>query len=157
MSIRQGSSVIAQGTIIDNTPVSGSTNAVSSGGTYTALTGKADTDLSNLTATGKIYAGHLAMPSTTITTLTLPASGSTVTAPYDGYMVFRMQTSAAYQYIEMVNITGSKYNGGFCMGPQIGSYCLVTCPCSKGDVVYVGYNAGGALDKFQFVRTNGAA
>ena len=37
MSIRQGSSVIAQGTIIDNTPISGSTNAVSSGGVFDVL------------------------------------------------------------------------------------------------------------------------
>lgn len=47
MSIRQGNKVIAGGIKIDNTPTSGSSNAVSSGGVYTALGTKADIDFSN--------------------------------------------------------------------------------------------------------------
>lgn len=42
MSVRQGNSIIAGGIYIDNTPTSGSSNAVSSGGVYTALSGKVD-------------------------------------------------------------------------------------------------------------------
>ena len=40
MSVRQGSSIIAGGIQIDNTPTSSSTNAVSSGGVYSALANK---------------------------------------------------------------------------------------------------------------------
>lgn len=43
MSVRQGNSIIAGGIYIDNTPTSGSNNAVSSGGVYTALAGKVNT------------------------------------------------------------------------------------------------------------------
>lgn len=53
MSVRQGNSVIAGGIQIDNTPTSGSTNAVSSGGVYAALGGKANIDASNFDTTGK--------------------------------------------------------------------------------------------------------
>lgn len=42
MSIKQGSTVIAGIPTIDNSPTSGSTNAVSSGGVYTELAGKVD-------------------------------------------------------------------------------------------------------------------
>lgn len=42
MSIRQGNNTIAGGVVVDNTPTSGSTNAVSSGGVYTALSNKVD-------------------------------------------------------------------------------------------------------------------
>lgn len=40
MSVRQGSNILAGGVVCDNTPTSASTNAVSSGGVYTALAGK---------------------------------------------------------------------------------------------------------------------
>ena len=43
MSVRQGSSIIAGGIQIDNTPTSSSTNAVSSGGVYSALANKVST------------------------------------------------------------------------------------------------------------------
>lgn len=114
-------------------------------------------DMSNITATGKETIAHNAMPSDRIIALTLPAAGQTVTAPADGYIVFRKVTGAANQYIELVNTTGGKYTGGYSSGAGlVGSYCLVTCPVSKGDSVYVGYNATGATDKFQFVYANGA-
>ena len=106
---------------------------------------------------GGITVAHMAAPSTRKVALTLPSNGDTVVAPGDGYIVFRKATSAANQYVELVNVTGRKYTGGFSVGPLAGSYCLVTCPVSKGDSVYVGYNAGGATDVFQFVYANGAA
>ena len=43
MSLRQGSNILAGGVVCDNTPTSGSANAVSSGGVYTALSGKVAT------------------------------------------------------------------------------------------------------------------
>ena len=62
MSVRQGSNVIAGGITIDNTPTSGSSNTVSSGGVYTALSEKADVDLSNIDSTGKATIVNFAMP-----------------------------------------------------------------------------------------------
>jgi hypothetical protein len=53
MSLRQGSNIIAGGISIDSTPTSGSSNAVSSGGVYTALSSKASIDLDNITSAGK--------------------------------------------------------------------------------------------------------
>ena len=43
MSVRQGNNILAGGVVCDNTPTSGSTNAVSSGGVYIALAGKVST------------------------------------------------------------------------------------------------------------------
>lgn len=49
------------------------------------LNNKADVDLGNITNAGKIVSAKQSMPSGTYDTLTIPASGSTVTAPSDGY------------------------------------------------------------------------
>ena len=50
MSVKKGTSYIAGRAQVDATPVSGSNNAVSSGGVYTALQGKADSSIANTVA-----------------------------------------------------------------------------------------------------------
>ena len=54
------------------------------------LAGKADTDLTNATDQAKILMGGMAMPSGTSINLTLGASGTTYTAPANGYVYLRM-------------------------------------------------------------------
>ena len=56
----------------------------------TDLNGKADTDLTNATDQAKILMGGMAMPSGTSINLTLGASGTTYTAPANGYVYLRM-------------------------------------------------------------------
>lgn len=54
------------------------------------IDGKADTSLSNITNTAKIAIAHNAMPSNTYTDLTLGASGTTYTAPANGYFCIKI-------------------------------------------------------------------
>lgn len=51
----------------------------------------ANTNLSNVTATGSSTAAGWAMPSTTYTDLTLGASGATYTAPANGYFTINIK------------------------------------------------------------------
>lgn len=95
--------------------------------------------------------GSWGTPGDNVENLTLPASGQRITAPGDGYLVFRKITSGSNQWIELVNTTSSKYTGGMCASPNSGGYLLVTCPCKKGDSVLISYNAGGNTDAFRFV------
>lgn len=78
MSIKKGNNTIAGGVIVDNVPTSGSSNPVSSGGVYTALAGKADIDLSTVSATGKSTAIGWGLPDLT-TGVSVSSSGFTST------------------------------------------------------------------------------
>lgn len=49
------------------------------------ISGKANVSLDNLSNTGNIVSAHASMPSGTYDSLSMPASGSTVTAPADGW------------------------------------------------------------------------
>ena len=159
MSIRQGSSVIAGGTIIDNTPVSGSTNAISSGGTYTALAGKADTDLSNLTATGKGVCANLAMPSDSYDDLTLGASDTYYTAPSDGYFLIGKTANSGQffnAYIVPANST-DRLLGANRYSNTNGVQQVISLPARKGQRLYITYTASGSTNYFRFVYAQGEA
>ena len=147
MSVRQGSSVIAGGIQIDNTPTSGSSNAVSSGGTYTALTGKADTDLSNLTATGKAVCANLVMPGNNFINLTVGVSGANYRAPADGYFV-----CYSSNICNTIIRNASYYIGSTVVGAS-GYVNFNTFPVKKDDLVSFSYSA--AIDKWLFCYANG--
>lgn len=68
----------------------------------TDLNGKADVDLTNVNNSGSSLSASWAMPSSTYTILTTGASGSTYTAPSNGYLVARGTASASGQYLELV-------------------------------------------------------
>ena len=70
---------------------------------------KADIDLSNITDTGKITIAHLGMPSNTYENLTLGASGTTYTAPADGW--FSCILSVTTGTFNMSNTTASSSYG----------------------------------------------
>lgn len=61
----------------------------------TAISTKADTDLGNLTASGKATGAALALPSTTSEAITIGASGTVYTAPKNGWIFI---TGAANTY-----------------------------------------------------------
>lgn len=155
MSLRQGNSVIAGGIQIDNTPTSSSSNAVSSGGVYTALSSKATTDLDNLTSIGKVTAANLSMPSTQYIDLTLGASGTTYTAPADGYFTIDKTTNSTNQRVSLYCSATSIFTNVYV--PVTNNAVRTFIPVSKGDVVAVNYNAGGTTNTFRFVYANGAA
>ena len=119
----------------------------------TDLNGKADTDLSNTDDTAKILMSRMAMPSDTYDNLTLGASGSTYTAPANGWFFYTKVANNNNQYISLSNITNkirieNKQNSG--------GWCSVYLPVLKGQVVEVDYDAGGELKYFRFVYAKGS-
>ena len=114
-----------------------------------ALTGKADTNLGNLSAAGKDLASGLGMPSNRYTNLTLGASGSSYTAPANGYFVVRVpftgnQACALFNTTTLVGINLNS-NGAWTAYGNI--------PVKKNDVVQLLYNC--TPDLFRFVYAEG--
>lgn len=74
----------------------------------TGLNGKADVDLTNVNDTGKILMSEMGMPSDTYIDLTLGASGSTYTAPANGYVAFSLtsDTNGAEIWLSSISAGG---------------------------------------------------
>lgn len=121
----------------------------------------ADTDLSNLTNTGKIKAAHLAMPSGVYDDLTIPAvDGSDITVPADGYLCLRGVAQGESPVLGLSNkTTGMNItsNATFMSALDFG----VTLPVKKGDSVKVGFyhvnfNDPAAPGFLRFIYANGS-
>ena len=111
-------------------------------------------DASNFTTTGKGVIAHLAMPSNRYDNLTLGASWTSYTAPSDGYVVIRKNSTAANQYVKIVNSTTGLSAEG--ISTSNGFDTVAVLPVSKGDSFQVAYNADGQTNFFRFVYANGA-
>lgn len=122
-----------------------------------ALVGKADTSLSNLTNSGQILTAHASMPSNTFTTLTVGTSGTSYTAPADGYFAFNTWTTAtATSYFQLVNVTCDL---GILLVPEQGAgyQQKAFVPVKKGDRVVVSYgNLDATKTTFKFIYAVGA-
>lgn len=93
------------------------------------------------------------MPSDTYINLTLGASGTSYTAPANGYVYIGRQSSASGQYVEI--------NAGYSSKTRIWSSAVSqslqqTLPVRKGKSFVIGYTAGGAQEFFRFVYAEGA-
>lgn len=141
MSIRKGTSVIAGGIYIDNTPISGSANAVSSGGVYTALLNKADTDLSNINAssTAKDTINHWAFPD--YTAGTNKSFGTDYTADSDGWIFFG-GSSTSGQINCTLNIDNVMVAQFWKSSSNTGSAFII--PVAKGSSWKANYAAGSS-------------
>ena len=114
----------------------------------------ADKNLSNLTDAGNIVAAKASMPSNTSETVTLGASGTSHTAPSDGWFVFLGQSSASGQYGDIFNeTTGVRWQG---VAVDSGQYAIVSCPVKKGDSVKVNYNTAGSSQTLKFIYAVGS-
>ena len=131
MSIRQGNNLIA------GTP---------------DVTGKANTDLSNLTSTGKSYGAELSMPSDNWIDLTIGASGATYTAPANGYYACRNQSAQTYLSIKNSNSTVIENEQMASWLPFNGNSCYI--PVKKGQTVQLNYSANTFL-YFRFIYAEG--
>lgn len=99
-----------------------------------------------------------AMPSSAYDNLTLGASGSTYTAPANGYFVISKNansntSSGDFKYIEVKNTTSGV---GFLIPGNYGFSLEMTVPAQKGDIVSVTYNANGKTNFFQFIYAEGS-
>lgn len=100
------------------------------------------------------FIAHQAMPSNRYIDLTLGASGTTYTAPADGYLYLAKTSSASGQRIKFtntssVNMAVSTWSSGV-------QNLEIIMPVSKDNVVYVYYNAGGLTNQFRFIYAEGA-
>lgn len=119
----------------------------------TDLNGKADVDFSNVTDTANILMAHNTMPSNTYINLTVGASGTTYTAPEDGYFAAVSNVGTGESWFVLYNsITGL---GSYCQCPAGFDLQRVFILVSKGDVVTFEY--GGVTVKFlHFIYANGS-
>ena len=109
----------------------------------TDLNGKADTDLTNVNNSGTSRGASWAMPSGTYEDLTLGASGSTYTAPANGWVVSKLVTSSQGNCWSRISSTTkisctSSFNN---VGWQID--CIL--PVSKGEQFKYEYNIQATL------------
>ena len=136
-------------TSVNNTSPDGSGNVTID------LSGKADVDMSNLTTSGKSLISGLPMPSNRYTDLTLGASGSTYTAPANGWFGLSKNSGGSGKYIGIW--TGGNYSNaiGMTSFATASQGLSVYCPCRKGDSVQVDYNATGTTGMFRFIYAEG--
>lgn len=112
---------------------------------------KVDLDAGNLSNAGKSLLSGFGMPSDNYESLTLGASGSTYTAPANGWFYFGKVSGAAKKYIEL-----KTDNLGIQMhSVDTNDYMTIFIPVKKDDVVYINYNATGNTTYLRFVYAEG--
>ena len=122
----------------------------------TDLNGKADTDLTNTTNQAKILMSGMGMPSDTFIDLTLGASGTTYTAPANGYFYLCKIAGSDWYYINGTVIrNGTPLFGNFDSDYRT-SPLKIILNVLKGDSVQIDYNATGATTYFRFIYAVGS-
>lgn len=122
----------------------------------TDLNGKADVDLTNCTNIANIKMAHNAMPSNTYIDLTLGASGSTYTAPADGWFYVNKIAGADWHYVTITNTSKAGTGYSDWRSDYRTSVLTPMLPVQKGDVVVIEYNATGATQAFKFIYAQGS-
>lgn len=120
----------------------------------TDLNGKADVDLTNVNNSGTSRGAGWNMPSSTYTALTVGASGSTYTAPANGWVIVRSGSDRTNYYIYLQNDTN-----GFEVNPTAGTPTpfgvSAYIPVNKGDVFRLSYQ-NVHFDFFRFYYAVGS-
>lgn len=120
-------------------------------GITTDLSGLSDTNLSNLTTTGKTKVSNLAMPSNSYINITVAASGSSFTAPADGWAYIQGNITSGGS-VKITNSTvGMESTSVVLAGFAPGRAYI---PVKAGDIVYYYYNY--TPDAFKFYYSEGS-
>ena len=101
--------------------------------------------------TDKVQAAEASMPSTKYIDLTLGSSGTTYTAPANGWVVFGKAASGAGQYINL----SSGYTTNQVVSNASGNILSIYIPVYKGKTFKANYSAGGATNSFRFIYAKG--
>lgn len=99
------------------------------------------------------WASTASKPSSRYIDLTLGASGSTYTAPANGWFAINKANTAAGQSVTLYN--ESSHFRTLCANPAVGSGLSTFIPVKKGDIIAVFYDAGGDLQWFRFIYDEG--
>lgn len=126
----------------------------------TDLNNKADKDLTNtvgaLSSSAKEYFTKISLPSSKYINLTLGASGTTYTAPANGYFyINKVAGVSSHTYIDLQNST----SGFSCRSNSITSTLTtqaVLLPVRKNDIAKVTYNVEGTTNSFKFIYAVGS-
>ncbi len=128
----------------------------------TALGGKANVGLDNITAEAKDLVAGLCMPSDQYIDLDLQARGTEYIAPDNGYYFLYMSATSNGQYVGLFNIKNSgggtadeNINYGVLSSDFAGINPMVMLPVKKGDIVMVWYNAP-TKKIFRFIYAEGS-
>lgn len=92
------------------------------------------------------------MPAGSLSSITLGTSGSTYTAPTDGFIFINKNSTASGQYVQLQGANGmgtSSYSTA--TGQSLASFTIL----KKGDTATYFYTAGGTLNLFGFKSTAG--
>ena len=117
------------------------------------LSGKADVDMSNVNTSGKSLISGLPMPSNRYTDLTLGASGSTYTAPANGWFAVSKTSGGTGKYIGLLNATS---DFGVETYPNAATNnAKLIIPIKKNDVLQVIYSLTGTTNYFKFIYAEG--
>lgn len=120
------------------------------------LQGKVNTSANNLTPEAKSYISTFGMPSGNYINLTLGASGSTYTAPANGWISICKEVNAAKQYIEIKvpNQTNPVY-GIEQRGVMQYQWLMLYTPILANQTFSIGYDATRDTHWFTFVYAQG--
>jgi hypothetical protein len=121
----------------------------------TDLNGKLDRDCLNYSNTGYSVMAGASMPSTLKTQITAGASGSTYTAPADGWFHFTIQTTNSNgSYFGLFNTSNGMRDGKWTIlnGANIASYI----PVRKGDIIGISYSNGTPTSDCSFIYAQGS-
>lgn len=116
------------------------------------INNKADINLSNLSEDGKSLIANYSMPSNRYIDLTLGASGSTYTAPANGWFIINKIAGSDCYYCALTNNNTGEYDF---RGDYRTSPCTPRVYARRGDVIKAEYNATGALTYFRFYYAEG--
>lgn len=116
----------------------------------------ADQSLSNISNAGKIVAAKASMPSASYDDVTFSASGTTYTAPSDGWYYLCISVGGLSNH--WVNITyNSWYVGNHWGEVANGTFALPPYPVKKGDTIKIDYGTGiTGASKFRFYYAEGS-
>jgi hypothetical protein len=141
---------------------SGMTDVVNQGMTILSqvnagLATKLDLDLTNITNLTKSTIAGYAMPSGTHEDLVLGASGTTYTAPVDGYYLFDKEGLNGGEYALITTSrnaqTITQFEGSI---PATYFHLCWLIPVAKGDVLYTQYTLSGVTTYFRFIYAQGS-
>lgn len=129
-------------------------NEINVGAISEALNNKVDLNQLNTNIQGLEYVSGLSMPSSRYIDLTLGASGSSYTAPSNGYYVLSKKTNGTNQVCNLINRTSIVLTAS--RSPNSSDDIYIYLPARKGDLVQSYYSAGGTTTWFRFVYAEGA-
>ena len=95
----------------------------------------------------------MSMPSNKYIDLTLGASGSTYTAPANGWLILNKIATSVGQEIRLTN--QSNQLRGYAIAAITSAALDTMIPCRKGDTIYIYYSAAGSVEDFRFVYAEG--